>query len=77
MVGKAQQVATDVVVVAVNIFYMLGRERLAGFPDLVPMVEVLHGLFQSHGYQETNDDGGNMKDEAFPTVDRFVRYVNF
>jgi hypothetical protein len=49
MVGKAQQVAVDVVVVASNVFLMLGRERFAGFPDLVSMVEVFHGLLQSHG----------------------------
>ena len=41
LVGKAQQVATDVIVVAANVFLMLGRERFAGFPDLVSMVEVL------------------------------------
>lgn len=45
LVGKAQQVGTDVVVVEANVFFMLGRERLAGFPNLVSIVEILHGLF--------------------------------
>jgi hypothetical protein len=76
LVGKAKQVLTDVFVVAANVFFMLGRESFAGFPDLVSMVEVLHGLFQSHGYQKPNDDGCNMKDETFPSVNRFVRCVN-
>jgi hypothetical protein len=51
LVGKAQQVAMDVVVVASNVFLVLGRERFAGFPHLVSMVEILHGLFQCHGYE--------------------------
>jgi hypothetical protein len=63
-------------VVAANVFFMLGRERFAGFPDLVSMVKVLHGLFQSHGYQQADDDSGNMKGETFPSVNRFVRRVN-
>lgn len=49
VVGKAQQVAVNVDVVATNVFLMLSRERFPGFPDLVSMVEVFHGLFQSHG----------------------------
>jgi hypothetical protein len=76
LVGKAQQVTTDVIVVAANVFFMLGRERFASFPDLVSMVEVLHGLFQTHGYQQPNDDGCNMKAETLPCVNRFVRCVN-
>jgi hypothetical protein len=77
VVGKAQQVAMDVLMVAANVFFMLGRERFASFPNLVSMVEVLHGLFQSHGYQKPNDDSCDMKDETFPGVNRFVRRVNF
>ena len=76
LVGKAQQVVADVGVVTANVFFMLGGERFAGFQDLVSMVEELHGLFQCHGYQQPNDDGGNMKAEAFPGINRFVRCVN-
>lgn len=75
LVCKTQQVITDVFVVAADILLMLGRERFAGFPNLVSMMEVLHGLFQSHRYQQSNDDSCNMNDEPFSGVNRSMRWV--
>jgi hypothetical protein len=40
------------------------------------MMEILHSLFESDGYEQTNDDGCNMDEEVFPSVDRLVGSVN-
>jgi hypothetical protein len=55
---------------------MLGRQRFAGFPDLMSMMEVLHRLFQANGYQQPNNDGCNMDEEVFPGADRLVEWTS-
>ena len=51
-------------------------QRSANLYHLMSMMEILHSLFESDGYEQTNDDGCNMDEEVFPSVDRLVGSVN-
>ena len=54
----------------------LGIKLTACVGHLVPVMEQLHCLFQTNGYQQPNNDGGNMDEEVFPTADRLMECVN-
>jgi hypothetical protein len=41
------------------------------------MVEELYRLFKTDGDDQTDDDGGYMDKKLCPTVDLFVRWMNF
>jgi hypothetical protein len=48
-------------------------QRIARLLDQMPVVEVLHGLLQSNGNKQADDDNRDVNDGVLPSVNAFVR----
>jgi hypothetical protein len=58
------------------ILFALDAERLAGFGDLLAVVEVFDGLLEADSDKEANDDGGDVDEEVAPSAGGVVGWVD-
>ena len=54
----------------------LCAESLAGFCNLMVVMNVLDSLFKTDGDEQTDDDGDDVDEEVFPGVGGFVGWVD-
>ncbi len=56
--------------------FALLLEGFAGLAQLVMLVDALDGLFEADGYEEAEDDGGDVDEEVAPCIGGVVRRVD-
>jgi hypothetical protein len=49
---------------------------LAQIAELMAMMDIFHGLFEAYGYEEADDDGGDMDEEVVPGAGGMVWRVD-
>ena len=55
-----------VLVEETDVLLLLSLESFAGVRDLAAVVEVFDGLFEADGYEQAEDDGGDVDEEVAP-----------
>jgi len=56
----------DSIGVGTSVLIKLQPERVAGLGDLMPVRENLYGLLQPNGDEQSDDDRGDVDEEALP-----------
>jgi hypothetical protein len=54
----------------------VGEQALAQIAELMAMMDIFHGLFEAYGYEEADDDGGDVDEEVAPGAGGMVWRVD-